>query len=99
MAGLEIVVGYLIAWAVRKARRVGGRLDDDVDLVMDAELNQIHDLVAEKLGLDPRSRNWRYPPPAARKSASRAPTSAGAFADAVEADDQFAGALQELLCR
>jgi len=53
MVGLELVVVYLIAWATRKARRVGSRLDGEVDYVLDAGLNRLHDAVAGKLGADP----------------------------------------------
>ncbi|MGX6607432.1 chromosome partitioning protein [Micromonosporaceae bacterium Da 78-11] len=49
----SVVAGYVIAWAVRKARRAGGRLDAEVDTVMDAGLDRLHDTVAAKLGVDP----------------------------------------------
>jgi hypothetical protein len=98
MAGLEIVVGYLIAWAVRKARRVGARLDDDVDLVLDTELDRMHDLVAEKLGLDPALQKLEVSAASGEEVGERTRRRVlDALADAVEADDQFAGALQELL--
>jgi hypothetical protein len=44
-----IVAGYVIAWAVRKARRVGGRLDTETDAVIDASLDRLHEVVAAKL--------------------------------------------------
>ena len=44
-----VAVGYVIAWAVRKARRVGGRLDSEVDEVIDAGLDRLHEVVAAKL--------------------------------------------------
>jgi hypothetical protein len=50
MVGLDLVVGYLAAWAVRKARRAGESLDHDTDLVLDSWLERLHDLVAAKLG-------------------------------------------------
>ena len=50
--GLELVAGYLIAWATRKGRRAGARLDAEADLVLDAELDRLHELVAAKLGPD-----------------------------------------------
>ena len=53
LPGLEFAAGYLIAWASRKARRVGKQLDADADLVLDAELGRLHDLIAAKLGTDP----------------------------------------------
>ena len=53
MTGLELVAGYLVAWGVRKARRAGKRLDEQADEIIDAELDRLHDVVTEKLGLDP----------------------------------------------
>lgn len=44
-----VAAGYVIAWAVRKARRVGGRLDSEVDEVIDAGLDRLHEVVAAKL--------------------------------------------------
>lgn len=44
-----VVVGYVVAWAIRKARRVGGRLDRETDEVMDASLDRLHEVVAAKL--------------------------------------------------
>ncbi|MBT0769456.1 hypothetical protein KIH74_11030 [Kineosporia sp. J2-2] len=44
-----VVAGYLIAWAVRKARYAGGRLDAEVDLALDAGLEKLHGVVAGKL--------------------------------------------------
>jgi hypothetical protein len=51
-----IVVGYVIAWAVRKARRVGGQLDAEVDQTLDAGLERLHELVTSKLAGDPALR-------------------------------------------
>jgi hypothetical protein len=53
MIGIEVAVGFLIAWVVRKAGRVGQRVDTEVDQAMDAGLDRLHDLVAAKLGGDP----------------------------------------------
>ncbi|MEU2358829.1 hypothetical protein ABZ599_38730 [Streptomyces misionensis] len=53
MTGIEIVVGYVFAWAVRKAKRVAGRADAEVDRTLDAGMDQLHDLVSRKLGEDP----------------------------------------------
>jgi len=44
-----LAAGYVIAWAVRKARRVGGRLDAEADGVIDAGLDRLHEVVASKL--------------------------------------------------
>lgn len=48
-----VVAGYVIAWALRKARRVGGRLDAEADAVIDASLDQLHAVVAARLGNHP----------------------------------------------
>ncbi|MEV5832007.1 hypothetical protein [Nocardia sp. NPDC052112] len=47
-----VIVGYLIAWAVRKARRVGERLDGEFDVAVDAGLDRLHDAISSKLGPD-----------------------------------------------
>lgn len=47
------VAGYFIAWAVRKVRRVGGRLDTEIDAAVDVGLNKLHAVVAAKLGAHP----------------------------------------------
>ncbi len=44
-----VVAGYVIAWAVRKVRRVGGRLDKETDEVIDASLDRLHEVVAARL--------------------------------------------------
>jgi hypothetical protein len=48
-----LVAGYVIAWAVGKARRVGGRLDAEADQVIDASLDRLHEVVAGKLAGHP----------------------------------------------
>jgi hypothetical protein len=53
MVGLELVAGYLVAWGVRKLRRVGTRLDEESDEVIDAGLDRLHDAITAKLGADP----------------------------------------------
>lgn len=47
------VAGYVIAWAVRKARRVAGRLDNEADAVVDVGLDRLHALVAARLAGHP----------------------------------------------
>ncbi|MEU1284452.1 hypothetical protein [Kitasatospora sp. NPDC005856] len=53
MTGIEIAVGYVFAWLVRKASRVAGRADEEVDRTLDAAMDHLHDLVSTKLGEDP----------------------------------------------
>jgi hypothetical protein len=44
-----VVAGYVIAWACRKARRVGVRLDSEADGVIDASLDRLHEVVEARL--------------------------------------------------
>jgi hypothetical protein len=44
-----VVAGYVIAWAARKARRAGGRLDTEADAVIDVGLDLLQKAVAAKL--------------------------------------------------
>ncbi|MEW2624605.1 hypothetical protein [Streptomyces sp. NPDC048106] len=53
MTGIEIAVGYMFAWLVRKAKRVAGRADGEVDRTLDGAMDQLHELVSRKLGEDP----------------------------------------------
>jgi len=53
VTGLELVGGFLVAWAVRKARRVGARVDELFDQVLDAGLDRLGEVVAGRLGDDP----------------------------------------------
>ena len=53
MTGVELVLGYLAAWAWRKARRVAGRADTELDQALDAGMDRLHELVAGKLAGDP----------------------------------------------
>lgn len=51
--GLEIVVGFLVAWAAGKAKRVAKRADGVVNEVLDAGVDRIREIVTAKLGGDP----------------------------------------------
>jgi hypothetical protein len=53
MVEIGLAAGYLIAWAMRKARRVAGRLDAEADGMLDAGLDHLHEVVANKLGSHP----------------------------------------------
>jgi hypothetical protein len=53
MIDFEIAVGLLIAWAVRKVGRIGRRVNAEVNHVLDASLDRLHDLVVAKLSGDP----------------------------------------------
>jgi hypothetical protein len=52
MVGVDVAVGYLAGWIWRKARRVAGRADADLDQVLDVSVERLHRAVATKLGGD-----------------------------------------------
>jgi hypothetical protein len=53
VTGLEVMaVGYLLAWARRKAGRVGAAVDVEADRVLDASLAKLHQVVSDHLGPD-----------------------------------------------
>lgn len=56
MTGIEVVVGFLAAWAVRKARRVGDQADAEVDRVLDTAMDRLHETVSRRLEGDPALR-------------------------------------------
>ncbi|WP_326784115.1 hypothetical protein [Streptomyces sp. NBC_00151] len=47
---VETAVACVFAWAVRKARRVGGQADAEVDYVLDAAMDKVHGVVVRRLG-------------------------------------------------
>ena len=56
VTGVEIAVGYVFAYLVRKARRIAGSADAEVDRVLDSGIERLHGLVGTKLGPDPALR-------------------------------------------
>ncbi|OXM50291.1 chromosome partitioning protein [Amycolatopsis thailandensis] len=50
--GLEVAVGFLIAWAAGKVRRAGSQLDGVADAVVDASAVRLRDVLLRKLGGD-----------------------------------------------
>ncbi len=52
MTGIEVAVGYVCAYLVRKARRAAGPADAEVDRLVDAATERVHDLVSRALGDD-----------------------------------------------
>lgn len=53
MVGMELVVGYVCAYLVGKARRAAGAADVEVDRAMDVSLAKMHNMVSRALGEDP----------------------------------------------
>jgi hypothetical protein len=97
VVGVELAVGYLIAWAVGKARRVAGRADAEVDAVLDAGMDRLHEVVAARLGADPaleQAVTEAASGPDAVSDRTRTRLNL-ALEEAAEQDPAFASALQE----
>ena len=96
--GLDLAVGYLIAWVTRKAGRAGKHLDADADLVIDTELGKLHHLIAAKLGADTALAKLEEQTAAGEQVSDltrRRVTDA--LADAADTDAQFAASLTAAL--
>ena len=90
MVGWDVVTGYLIAWGVSKARRVGKSLDGDVDLVVDSALERLHEVVAGKLGADPALEKLEQAAIAGNEISERTLRRvADALADAADSSEDF----------
>ncbi|MEU4172172.1 hypothetical protein AB0F46_35480 [Streptomyces sp. NPDC026665] len=99
MTGLEIAVGYVFAWAVRKARRVAGRADEEVDRGLDAGMDRLHELVSSKLGQDPALERAQEEAEAGQEEPSERTRRrlTDSLEDAAERDTGFAKALEALV--
>jgi hypothetical protein len=98
MVGLELVAGYLVAWAVRKAKRAGQRLDKETDEVMDAGLDRLHEVIAAKLGTDPAIEKLEIEAIESRQPSDRTIRRVNdAIEEAAEDDSQFAALLKAVL--
>jgi hypothetical protein len=94
VTGIEVAVGMLIAWAVRKARRVGDGVDKEVDTVLDAGLDKLHTVIASKLGGDTALEKLRIEAGGTGDVADRTRQRVQlALEDATEDDPAFANAL------
>jgi type II secretory pathway component GspD/PulD (secretin) len=98
MFGLELVAGYLAAWAVRKARRAGQQLDQDTNDIIDAALDRLHEIIAAKLGHDPAVAQLEADAAQGLELSDRTVRRVqDSVAEAAEADPQFAALLQQAL--
>ncbi|WP_433917394.1 hypothetical protein OIE50_50705 [Streptomyces canus] len=99
MTGVEVAVGYMIAWLVGKARRVAGKADGEVDRGLDAGMSRLHDLVSRKLGQDPALELAREEVESGHEELTERTRRrlTDSLQEAVERDDQFAAALQQLV--
>jgi len=100
MVGLELVAGYLVAWAVRKGARVGKRLDGQADEIIDLELDRLHDVVTAKLGLDPALEKLELEAAQGQQPSERTLRRVqDAVEEATEEDPQFKALLEAVLAK
>ena len=100
MVGVELVAGYLVAWGVRKVRRVGKRLDEETDEVIDAGLDRLHETIAAKLGADPALEKLESEVSRGLEPSDRILQRVQyAVEDAVEEDPEFGATIEVLLAR
>lgn len=95
MTGIEVAVGYLFAWALRKASRVSGQLDAEVNHVLDKGIDRLHNLVSGKLGENSALRKLAEEADAGQDQLSERTGDQVRLAleEAAEQDPQFAEAL------
>ena len=93
MTGVELLAGAAVAYLVRKARRVGGRADTEVDRVLDEGMDALHELVTAKIGDDSALKRLE----AGSDTERTQRRVADAIADAAEDDEAFAARLSELV--
>ncbi|WP_280722006.1 hypothetical protein [Kitasatospora sp. MAA4] len=99
MTGVEIAVGYLFAWMVRKATRVAGRADAEVDRALDEGMDRLHEVVSARLGPDPALERAQEEAEAGRDAPSERTRRRliDAVEDAAERDPGFAQELARAL--
>jgi len=98
MTGLEVAVGFLVAWTVRRAKHLGDGLGTEADRVLDKALEALHKLITGKLGGDSALAQLESE---ADRDGDASPRTRQrvqlALEDAVERDTDFAGQLDTLL--
>lgn len=96
-----VVAGYVIAWAVRKARRVGGGVDAEIDTAIDMSLEKLHATVVAKLGAHPALEDLdeEAAAPAGQVSELTRQQVELAVTAAARKDDGFGGAVTELVAQ
>lgn len=93
--GLEVVVGFLVAWAVAKARRVAQRADGVVDTALDAGVDRVRDMITTKLAGDSALERLQIEAAESGEVSERTRTRVAlALADAADRDPEFAERLQ-----
>jgi hypothetical protein len=94
VVGVEVAVGLLITWLVRKAGRVVRRADGVVDQVVDAGVDRVGELILGKLAGDPAVERLQVEAVEQGKVSDRTVARVElAVEEAAEQDTEFAAAL------
>jgi hypothetical protein len=98
LIGLEpFVVGYFVAWAARKARRAGDRVDGKIDDVLDTSVDRLAALLMDKLGTEPAIEQIQDEAACGVDNERTRLRAQLAIEDATERDEQFSNALRSLV--
>jgi hypothetical protein len=98
--GLEVAVGFLIAWAIGKARRAGKQLDGVADQVVDASAVRLRDVLLRKLGGDSAVQRLQLEATETGEVSDRTQQRVTlALQDAADQDEQFADELRDALAQ
>jgi hypothetical protein len=100
VTGLEVAVGFLVAWFVRKAGHAAKRLDAMADEVMDAQLDRLHEVVIGKLGNDSALEQLQLEAATTGEVGTRTQARVRlALEEAAEQDKTFAADLEAVLAK
>jgi hypothetical protein len=98
VVGLEVAVGFLIAWFARKAGRAVKRLDGVGDALVDAGADRLYEVVTAKLGEDSALKQLAVEAAATGDAATRTQDRVRlALEDAAEQDPAFAADLKDAM--
>jgi hypothetical protein len=97
MTGVELLAGAAVGYLVRKARRVGGRADAEVDRALDRGMDALHDLVGGALGEDGALALLEEQAQSGAESERTVRRATDAIAEVAESDAGFAERLEALV--
>ncbi|WP_152603626.1 hypothetical protein [Amycolatopsis rifamycinica] len=99
VSGIELIAGFLIAWAARKARRAGVIVDEIVDDAIDESLERLHELVKTKLQGDPALQRLEQQAAQGDVSMRTQQRLTLAIEEAADADETFAAQIESIIQR
>lgn len=94
---LELLAGYVVGYLVQKFGRVFRRADEEVDLAIDAGMDRLHEVVAERLGNEPALTQLAEETEEGRESPRTRQRVRLALEEAAENDPAFAAELERLV--